>query len=478
MGGAEGVAGKALGEDKGSGNPAGQAGAGDATPGNNNGQGKGAAASSALGGTNDLLTGIVNDVVGHDADRDAKGGSGTKKDPVTGKQVPNSGRAGAQGTGADTNVAGGGTGGSARASAGGGISGGGANAGATGGGGGNAGASSVGGLNSQITATSSPAPAASANLKDLQGGTGAGPSGAAGKSSNQKNDVGQSVATQAASSGTLGGSLTWQKLARFAGFGKYNRETGKLSFGNTKATAGGLAGKNHATAPSNAENNYKAPAGASGKWSAAKNAEMPDDLKISPATGAGVPDGVGSAGASKAPGSSVNPAQSASSNATTQYIDSQGHFNPDGVGGAAPVTPNAQAPGGTEMMPSPTTTMKAGVPPKPVDPNNDPFSLASIGDLFNFSGMFATGGTMFAGQSYLTGERGPEPVFARQAGYVVSHSDARKAMSGAAMGGVRGGGGSSAVTNITVNTPDANSFKNSQTQIMGKATSAMNRARR
>jgi TP901 family phage tail tape measure protein len=76
----------------------------------------------------------------------------------------------------------------------------------------------------------------------------------------------------------------------------------------------------------------------------------------------------------------------------------------------------------------------------------------AIGGLF--AGAFAGGGSMRAGQVALVGERGPELFIPNTSGSIVSNSQ----LSSGGMGGV----------NITMNisTPDANSFRQSQSQVM------------
>lgn len=76
----------------------------------------------------------------------------------------------------------------------------------------------------------------------------------------------------------------------------------------------------------------------------------------------------------------------------------------------------------------------------------------------------ATGGPALAGNAYMVGENGPELFVPNGSGRVVSPS------------GVKGGGG--VVVNMTVNTPDAGSFKESMGQIQARLAQATTRAAR
>jgi SLT domain-containing protein len=80
--------------------------------------------------------------------------------------------------------------------------------------------------------------------------------------------------------------------------------------------------------------------------------------------------------------------------------------------------------------------------------------IAGIGGLF---GGRANGGPVNSGQPYLVGERGPEVIVPNSNGQVVSNDR---------MGGWGGGD-----VNMTVVTPDANSFRNSVRQTKRRARS-------
>ena len=90
----------------------------------------------------------------------------------------------------------------------------------------------------------------------------------------------------------------------------------------------------------------------------------------------------------------------------------------------------------------------------------------TIGSFFAkiFGGFFAGGGDVTPGKAYIVGEKGPEWFQPKSAGAIIPN--------GAARGG-SGGGTKQYVTNINVgNVPDADSFKQSESQIYAKAYAA------
>jgi hypothetical protein len=87
--------------------------------------------------------------------------------------------------------------------------------------------------------------------------------------------------------------------------------------------------------------------------------------------------------------------------------------------------------------------------------------VSSIVGAFGFGGARAAGGPVSAGMGYLVGEKGPELFLPRQSGSIVPN---------AAMGG------STIVFNVS--TPDANSFRASQGQMLAQAQQQMARAGR
>jgi hypothetical protein len=91
-----------------------------------------------------------------------------------------------------------------------------------------------------------------------------------------------------------------------------------------------------------------------------------------------------------------------------------------------------------------------------------PVNVPSISDFFG--GFFANGGNFQGGKPIIVGERGPEMILPRGSGTVIPN----EAMSG--------GRGISVTMNI--HTPDAGSFRQSQSQIAAEASMAMQRASR
>ena len=76
-------------------------------------------------------------------------------------------------------------------------------------------------------------------------------------------------------------------------------------------------------------------------------------------------------------------------------------------------------------------------------------------------GFFADGGNFQGGKPIVVGERGPEVIFPNRGGYVMPNHK---------MGG--------AVTvNMNISTPDANSFRRSESQIAIQMASAIESAR-
>jgi hypothetical protein len=78
------------------------------------------------------------------------------------------------------------------------------------------------------------------------------------------------------------------------------------------------------------------------------------------------------------------------------------------------------------------------------------------------------GGPVFPGHGYLVGESGIEFFAPGRMGTIIPHS---------ALGG-SGGGGRQVVVNMTINTPDANSFRASQSQIAADTARSLRRADR
>ncbi|MCA3072822.1 MAG: phage tail tape measure protein [Rhodocyclaceae bacterium] len=87
--------------------------------------------------------------------------------------------------------------------------------------------------------------------------------------------------------------------------------------------------------------------------------------------------------------------------------------------------------------------------------------FSSIVGAFGFGGARAAGGPVSAGMGYLVGEKGPELFLPRQSGSIVPNG---------AMGG--------ATIVFNVSTPDANSFRQSQGQMLAQAHQQMARAGR
>jgi hypothetical protein len=76
------------------------------------------------------------------------------------------------------------------------------------------------------------------------------------------------------------------------------------------------------------------------------------------------------------------------------------------------------------------------------------------------------GGPVFPGQAYLVGESGPEPFIPKQAGHIIPN---------AALSGI---GGQPVTVNMTIMTPDADSFRKSQAQISNEAAFGIRTAQR
>jgi hypothetical protein len=87
--------------------------------------------------------------------------------------------------------------------------------------------------------------------------------------------------------------------------------------------------------------------------------------------------------------------------------------------------------------------------------------VSSIVGAFGFGGARAAGGPVSAGMGYLVGEKGPELFLPRQSGSIVPNASM---------------GGSTIVFNVS--TPDANSFRASQGQMLAQAQQQMARAGR
>ena len=86
--------------------------------------------------------------------------------------------------------------------------------------------------------------------------------------------------------------------------------------------------------------------------------------------------------------------------------------------------------------------------------------LSSVGSLFG--GFFADGGTLKPGQFGVVGERGPELAFAGNSPMHITPN----------------GGMSPVSVTMNINTPDAQSFRQSQTQIAADMARSIDRARR
>ncbi len=84
-----------------------------------------------------------------------------------------------------------------------------------------------------------------------------------------------------------------------------------------------------------------------------------------------------------------------------------------------------------------------------------------MSDLFNFGGARAMGGPVFAGSAYMVGERGPE--------YFVPNVSGRIEPNG------KGGGEQTIQQNFTIQTPNADSFRRSQDQVLGAGAMAARR---
>lgn len=82
------------------------------------------------------------------------------------------------------------------------------------------------------------------------------------------------------------------------------------------------------------------------------------------------------------------------------------------------------------------------------------------------SGFFADGGYARAGNAYVVGERGPELFYPGQSGYVMSNKDSSKMV-----------GGNNTV-NVTIQTKDYQSFRNSETQVAQQLQRALTRGSR
>lgn len=91
-------------------------------------------------------------------------------------------------------------------------------------------------------------------------------------------------------------------------------------------------------------------------------------------------------------------------------------------------------------------------------------SIANIaGSFFGFGGFFADGGTVKPGKSYIVGERGPELFSPNTVGSIVPNG----AMAGAPV-----------TVNMNIQTPDARSFRSSQSQIAADMARQIEKARR
>lgn len=88
--------------------------------------------------------------------------------------------------------------------------------------------------------------------------------------------------------------------------------------------------------------------------------------------------------------------------------------------------------------------------------------LASLASGF-FGGFRAEGGPVMAGHSYIVGEEGPEVFRPAASGEIIP---------------AHGVGGGGIVNNFNIQTPDADSFRRSQGQILLRTQTAMSRASR
>ncbi|MBV8913794.1 MAG: hypothetical protein JOZ05_12240, partial [Acetobacteraceae bacterium] len=93
----------------------------------------------------------------------------------------------------------------------------------------------------------------------------------------------------------------------------------------------------------------------------------------------------------------------------------------------------------------------------------------------DFGGAFASGGDFMGGLPILVGERGPELLFPRSPGSVMSNGDLRSALS---RSGTDGAAARPIQVILNVSTPDARSFMFSQDQIHAQLANGLRRASR
>ena len=88
--------------------------------------------------------------------------------------------------------------------------------------------------------------------------------------------------------------------------------------------------------------------------------------------------------------------------------------------------------------------------------------IGQLGDFFG--GFFAEGGSFSSGKPIVVGEQGPEIIMPRRGGTVIPNDQI--------------GGGRSTVVNVHISTPDAQSFKRSQSQIAAQMAQAVSQGNR